>query len=145
MSATTTQPLSSLGVESDRVSVRGRRMGMMDRDAKYCGPHGGHGGSGGYGGYGGYWAWGFLLFIILVIIIWVILWVTCPEFIRKDHGDCDDDHDRFDKDGKKCCDVDGGKALLAAIIIALIICFIIFIIAAAWGGWGGYGRSGYKY
>lgn len=138
MSATGTQPLSSLaGADVDRMSRMSGYRDMAWKNDKRCGPHSGY--SSGYGNNS--WAWGFLVFIILVIIIWVCLWVFNPDFLRKHHDDCDD-HDHRDKDDK-CCDVDGGKALLWAIVIALVIIFFIWIIVYAWGGWGGRRHSGY--
>jgi len=64
----------------------------------------------------GGWAWGVIVFVILVIIIWVILYLWCPEFVQKT---C--------KDYKTNGEFDGGKALLWAVIIAIIICILIAV------------------
>ena len=128
MSTTETQPLSGLAATSYTARERARADRMS---------HSGHYDKS-YDSYGNTWAWAFLCFIILVIIVWIILWVTCPDFLRKDR-DCDDRHDHHDRhdDDNKCCDVDGGKTLLCAIVIALIILVIIWVIYAAYAGWGG--------
>lgn len=81
------------------------------------------------------YASGLLWFIIIWIFIVLILWATKPKFIRrknKGYGKKDDDHgDHHDKH-----QVDLGKAVLWAFIIALIICLIFWAFLYAGTGYG---------
>ncbi len=83
------------------------------------------------------YASGLLWFIIIWIFIVLILWATKPKFIRrkdKGHGKNDDHGDHHDKH-----QVDLGKAVLWAFIIALIIILIFWVFLYA--GTGGYGND----
>src|SRR5680860_23819 len=58
----------------------------------------------------GNWWYLFWWFIIIAIVIWLILILTVPEFVQQ-----------VDEDGNPTGEVDQGKAILSAIIIAIII------------------------
>lgn len=77
-------------------------------------------------GYGGMAAGGIFGWIILTVIIWLVIVAVKPEWAQK-------------KDCRNKCngEVDYGRALLGAIVIAFIICLIVWVIAAA----AGYGRK----
>ena len=69
----------------------------------------------GYGwGWGNGWASAFVWFVIIAVIIWFILYSTKPEFVRKKAPD-----------GTVTEEVDNGKALIWAIVIAIIIVVLI--------------------
>ena len=133
------QPLSSLAPDSENT----RRAKMKNCDRKYvpdcetkCEPkcddavfddqHYEHD-SYGYGGYGGgYWAWYILIFIIIVVIVWLILSAFRPTWVQT-----------TDENGDPTGELDAGKSILWAIIIALGICILLWILfALAWGGYG---------
>ena len=65
---------------------------------------------------GGKFAWGLLCFIVLVIIIWLILVATKPQWILRD---CDKKHGR---------DVDYGRSILCALVIAIIFAIVVMIL-----------------
>ena len=71
--------------------------------------------------------WWFYLFwfLIIGIIVWFLLFALKPDFVQKD----DDDHNSTGE-------VDQGKVLLWAVIIALIAIFLIWIFQ--WGFYGGH-------
>lgn len=71
--------------------------------------------------------WWFYLFwfLIIGIIVWFLLFALKPDFVQKD----DDDYNYTGE-------VDQGKVLLWAVIIALIAVFLIWIFQ--WGMNGGY-------
>lgn len=80
--------------------------------------------SNGCGNWVGYLFW----FVIIAIIVWFLLFSLKPDFVQKK-----------DENGNPTGEVDHGRVLLSAIIIALIICFIIWIFQ--WGcGYNGYRR-----
>lgn len=63
-------------------------------------------------------------FIIIVILIWLILVAIKPDFFMK-----------TDQNGDKTDEVDHGRILVTAVIIAIIICLLIwFLKSCSWGG-----------
>ena len=72
------------------------------------------GGHYGYGYGGGSLTW-LLWFIVFVIIIWLIIFAVKPTWAQK-----------CDEHGHKTGEVDAGRALLWAIVIAIIICVFIW-------------------
>ena len=80
-------------------------------------------------GYGGYFAWAILWFIILTVIIWLVLVAANPKWIQKN-----------DYYGKCNGEVDNGKAILWAIVIAFLILIFVWILKAlaTWGSYKSY-------
>ena len=72
--------------------------------------------------YGGSWVWIIIVFIIIVIIIWAIIAAAGPDFFQK--------KDRY---GHKTKEVDHGRAIVCAIIVALIIVVILAFVARGSG------------
>ena len=88
------------------------------------------------------YASGLLWFIIIWIFIVLILWATKPKFIRrknKGYGKNDKDDHGDHHNGHQ---VDLGRAVLWAFIIALIICLIFWVFLYAGTGGVGNHRSG---
>lgn len=67
-------------------------------------------------GYGGACGW-FIGLLVLVIIVWFILYALNPCWLQEK-----------DKDGEYTGCVNGGRLLLGAIVIALVILFFLFLI-----------------
>lgn len=88
------------------------------------------------GGYGGSWGgmgWGLLVwFFILFLLAWFVLWAVRPESAQKK-----------DSKGYATGEVDGGKILVGALLIALIVIFVVAIVfwAVAGSAWSS-GASG---
>ena len=79
----------------------------------------------GYAGCGYGWWFYLFWFLIVGVIVWFLLFALKPDFVQKD----DDDY-------KYTGEVDQGKVLLWAVIIALIAVFLIWIFQ--WGFTGAY-------
>lgn len=79
------------------------------------------------GGYGMGWGCGALIiwFIIIFVIAWLILFATKPNWVLR-HPEADRTGGSWDNNRE----VDTGRIVIAAILIALIIVIITFIIAA---------------
>jgi heme/copper-type cytochrome/quinol oxidase subunit 2 len=67
-------------------------------------------------GYGNNWWFYLFWFLVIGIIVWFLLFALKPDFVQKD----DDDYNPTGE-------VDQGKVLLWAVIIALIAIFLIWI------------------
>ncbi len=90
-----------------------------------------------HGAWSGNWAWGVVLFIILVVILLIIFAAWQPKWMlrsRKGHhgSDSKDDHNRG---------LDWVRALLAAIVVAIVLIILYLLlrgIVSSWSGWGTY-------
>jgi len=71
----------------------------------------------------GNWWYLFWWFVIIAVIVWLILVLTCPEWIQQ--CDCD---------GNPNGEIDQGKAVLYAVIIAIIISVLIWLFTGAGAG-----------
>ena len=74
---------------------------------------------------GGNWWYLFWWWLVIAVVVWLILVLTVPEFVQQ-----------CDEDGNPNGEVDQGKAILAAIIIALIVCVLIWLFTGAGYGYG---------
>ena len=95
--------------------------------------------------YSGWGAWGILGFIILVVIIWLILIMVKPRFIlncgEKKEEEEDENCERKKHSRHNKFEINNGKALLWAIVIAFILAIIIYIICVFVFGWGSRSRK----
>jgi di/tricarboxylate transporter len=77
---------------------------------------------------GGKFAYFILWWVILVVIIWFIIYSLQPSWIMKGpDSDCEGGS------CKKKCEVDQGKAVLVAVIIALIIMLLFYFVSSRYG------------
>src|SRR4029077_17240023 len=81
----------------------------------------GHKGGYGIGGAGALIIW----FIVIFVIAWLILYAIKPRWLLRDH-----DGNNTSTNGWDNCQVDTGRIVVAAILIALIIVILIFLLGA---------------
>ena len=89
-------------------------------------------------GYGNNWVWGVILFIVLVIVLLIIFAAWQPRWLlrsrkgKKSHGKDDSSHDDHD-----LC-VDWVRALLAAIIVAIVLIILYLLLRGIVNSWACY-------